>query len=324
MEQEFPQLELLSDFTIDETKVVWGKVKIIVDQEFLIDFTEFDAKQAAASKTNPAVGGYLIESMTHTSDGNMVISGSAPDNYSHITVINSKGKIQKQEQMTIRYKINYTNRYCCYLSEHQVVTVCAPNEIGIYDVRNGSYNRKYIDDVVTTGKRMLCVAYDPDKNRIIVCLGDDGKTFLIFDHQLKYSHTVEVTGGVFGVVNDIAVHDGYLLVCHGNGAHAITMEGQSIKIVFEFTKPDLVTNERYNAIDMCIDKNGFFYMLCSCNGQTFLAQYSQDGRQLLHEQPLANVKTGCLTTLDVDGTERLAIASKDSANLCSFSLIAEK
>ncbi|XP_071835453.1 uncharacterized protein [Apostichopus japonicus] len=323
MEQEFPQLELLSDFTIDETKVVWGKVKIIFNREFLIDFKEFDAKQAAASKTSPAVGGYLIDSITHTSDGNMVTSGTAPDNYSHITVINSRGKIQRQEQMTRRYNSNCTIRYCCYLSEHQVVTVCAPNEIGIYDVRDGSYNRKYIDNVVTTGKRMLCVAYDPDKNRIIVCL-EYSNVFLIFDHQLNYSHTVEVTGGEFGVVNDIAVHDGYLLVCHGNGAHAITMEGQSIKIVFEFTKPDLVTNERYNAIDMCIDKNGFIYMLGSCKGQAFLAQYSRDGRQLLYEQPQANVKTGCLTTLDVDGTERLAIASKIFAKLYSFRLIAEE
>ncbi|PIK50198.1 hypothetical protein BSL78_12904 [Apostichopus japonicus] len=100
IEQEFPQLELLSDFTFDVTKVVWGKVNIIVDQEFLIDFKEFVAKQAVAHNDNSVIGQYLIDSITQTSDGNMVVSGTAPDNYSHITVINSKGKIQKQDQMT--------------------------------------------------------------------------------------------------------------------------------------------------------------------------------------------------------------------------------
>ncbi|XP_071853766.1 uncharacterized protein [Apostichopus japonicus] len=325
MEQEFPQLELLSDFTFDVTKVVWGKVKVIVDQEYLIDFEEFVAKQAAAHIDTSVIGQYLIDSITQTSDGNMVTSGTAPDNYSHITVINSKGKIQKQDQMTRRYKVNCTNRYCCYLSEHQVVTVCAPNEIGIYDVRDDSYSRKYIDNVVTTGKRMLCVAYDPDKNRIIVCLGDNGKNFLIFDHQLKYSHTVEVTGGVFGVVNDIAVHGGYLLVCHGNGAHAITMEGQKNKIVLEFglelAKPDLNANA---ALGVCIDKKDFIYMLWSDTTKTFLAQYSKDGRQILSILPLANFKNVSLTTFDVDGTERLVIASRNSAKLYSFRLIAEE
>ncbi|XP_071853727.1 uncharacterized protein [Apostichopus japonicus] len=324
MEQEFPQLELLSDFTLDVTKMVWGKVKVIVDQEVLIDFEEFAAKQAAAHNDKSVIGQYLIDSITQTSDGNMVISGTAPVNYSHITVINSKGKIQKQDQMSRRYKINYTNRYCCYLSEHQVVTVCAPNEIGIYDVRNGSYSRKYIDNVVTTGKRMLCVAYDPDKNRIIVCL-EYSNVFLIFDHQLNYSHTVNVTGGVFGVVNDIAVHGGYLLVCHGNGAHAITIEGQKNKIVFEFgfelAKPDLIAN---TALGVCIDKKDFIYMLWSNTTQTCLAQYSKDGRQLLSILPLANFTNVSLTTFDVDGTERLVVASKDSAKLYSFRLIAEE
>ena len=143
----------------DITKVIVDDVTITENEESVVDVQGIKAKD------------WTINGMTSSRDGNIVITGRVSDEYSHITVINRKGEIQRQDQIKRETKSVYTpQRYCCHLSDFKVATVCMPDEIGIYDVRDGSYNKKNIIDVIgswPSDRFVLCVATDPVNNHII-------------------------------------------------------------------------------------------------------------------------------------------------------------
>ncbi|XP_071853785.1 uncharacterized protein [Apostichopus japonicus] len=312
MEREFAHLESPASTKVkkeQEAKTAQDvkKVKITNPKMDIVDFA-----------TLLESGMYPITSITELSVGKMVISGAAPDRQSHITVIDSKGKKQDMIKMEGRSDIHDTHRYCCSLSEEKVLTVYGTQKVAIYDV----CKRVQCTSSSAPGdKCMSCVAYDPNEPKYIVCYGR-AKTFDIFDDELRYSRNVKLPKKEFGTVNDIAVHGSFLLVCHNKGAHAITLNGKDATSEFELKKP----THQVRAIGVCIGNYSFIYMLWSDdkNFKTTLCQYSKDGRELLLEMPLGKLKNGCLTTLDVDGTERLVIASNDPAILHSFQLIAEE
>ncbi|XP_071849707.1 uncharacterized protein [Apostichopus japonicus] len=79
MKQEYPELESLSDFVIgDITKVIYDEVVITESAESVVDVAGIKAKE------------YRINGMTSSSDGNIVMTGRALKEESHITVINMK------------------------------------------------------------------------------------------------------------------------------------------------------------------------------------------------------------------------------------------
>ena len=196
MKKEFPELESLSDiFISDITKEIVHDVTITEHEESAVDVEGIKAKC------------WKTTGMTSNSDGNIVITGTVSAKYSHITVINREGEIQRQHKM--KYRKYHTDRFCCFLSEFKVVTVCWPDEIGIFDVRDGSYKKKKnLSDVISnwsSDRRVLCVSTDPVNNHIIV--GTASRYVYIFDDQLNYSHTITLPD-VISRSGDITVHGG--------------------------------------------------------------------------------------------------------------------
>ncbi|PIK60880.1 hypothetical protein BSL78_02196 [Apostichopus japonicus] len=140
MKQEYPELESLADFVIgDITEVISDKVVITESAESVVDIAGI--KDIC----------YTINGMTSSSDGNIVMTGDVSKDKSHITVMNMKGEILNQNVLNRkkRYRI-WACRYCCNLSGFNVITVCRPDEIGIYNISDSSYQKKNIRDMVQT------------------------------------------------------------------------------------------------------------------------------------------------------------------------------
>ncbi|PIK45875.1 hypothetical protein BSL78_17254 [Apostichopus japonicus] len=159
-------------------------------------------------------------------------------------------------------------------------------EIGIYDVRDGTYIKKDCLKFITSwpsAHGVICVTTDPVKNHIIV--GTDSRDVYVFTDQMNYSHMITLPD-VIDETYDITVHRGSLLVC-GNyterAAYAVTMEESQSKLMYEFTKPDLDGLD-WKPLRVCTDKNELIYMLWKAgilHQRCILVQYGQDGGQLL-------------------------------------------
>ncbi|XP_071817512.1 uncharacterized protein [Apostichopus japonicus] len=313
MKQEYPELESLSDFVIsDITKVISDKVVITESAESVVDVPGIKAKN------------YRINGMTSSSNGNIVMTGSVSEEKSHITVINMKGEILNQNVLNRNKRFGIqADRYCCNLSGFNVITVCIPDEIGIYNISDSSYQKKNISDMVKTwpeGRCVWSVTTNPAKNEIIV--GTSSREVYVFDYQLNYSHTI-VLPNVIKNSYDITIHDGNLLICDYNGrtSYAVTMVTSGSKVVYKFTKPNL-SGADLKPYSVCIGMGGFIYMLWGGDGQlnTVLTQYSPDGRQLLTTMSVDD-DAYCMTTSVVDGEEKLMIATHSSGKMYIYGLV---
>ncbi|XP_071817507.1 uncharacterized protein [Apostichopus japonicus] len=307
MKQEYPELESLSDFVIsDITKVIYDKVVITERAESVVDVAGIKAKD------------YWITGMTSSSNGNIVMTGSVSQEKSHITVINMKGEILNQNVLIRNKRFGHRAfRYCCNLSGFNVITACLPDEIGIYNISDSSYQKKNISDMVKTwpeGRHVCSVTKNPAKNEIIV--GTDSREVYVFDYQLNYIHTI-VLPDVIKQSDDITVHDGNLLICdYGGGtSYAVTMVTSWSKVVYKLTKPNL-SGADFKPVSVCIGMGGFIYMLWHEGIQlnTVLTQYSRDGRQLLTTMSV-DADAWCMTTSVVHGEEKLMIATVTSGKM---------
>ncbi|XP_071846132.1 uncharacterized protein [Apostichopus japonicus] len=314
MKQEYPELESLSDFVIsDITKVIYDNVVITESAESVVDIAGIKAKS------------YRIDGMTSSSsDGNIVMTGRVSEEESHITVTNMKGEILNQNVLnrnkTFRIR---AGRYCCNLSGFNVITVCKPDEIGIYNISDSSYQKKNISDMVKTWpeKRHVCsVTTNLAKYEIIV--GTNRREVYVFDYQLNYSHTI-LLPDVIKESYDITVHDGNLLICDylGRTSYAVTMVTSRSKVVYKFTKPNL-SGADLRPVSVCICMGGFIYILWRDDSRqnTVLTQYSRDGRQLLTSMSVDN-DARCITTSVVDGEEKLVIATFMSRKMYIYGLV---
>ncbi|XP_071816445.1 uncharacterized protein [Apostichopus japonicus] len=313
MKQEYPELESLSDFVIsDITKVISDKVVITESAESVVDVPRIKFKR------------YLIIGMTSRSNGDIVMTGIVSEKESHITVINMKGEILNQNVLTRNKRFRlWAERFCCNLSGFNVITVCKPDEIGIYNISDSSYQKKNISDMVKTwpDDRFVCsVTTNPAKNQILV--GTDRREVYVFDYQLNYSHTIVLPDEI-RESQDITVHDGNLLICDyvGRTSYAVTMVTSGSKVVYKFTKPNL-SGVNLKPYRVCIGMGGFIYMLWEDDRQlnTVLTQYSQDGRQLLTTMSVDD-HAECMTTSIVDGEEKLLIATVRSRKMYIYGLV---
>ncbi|XP_071817493.1 uncharacterized protein [Apostichopus japonicus] len=321
MKQEYPELESLSDFVIsDITKFISDKVVITESPESVVDVPGIKAK------------GYRISGMTSSSDGNIVMTGWVSQDESHITVINMKGEILNQNVLNRKHTFCFrAYRYCCNLPGCNVITVCKPDEIGIYNISDSSYQKKNISGMVKTwpyGRYVWSVTTNPAKNQIIV--GTNSREVYVFDYQLNYSHTI-VLPDVIKHSDDITVHNGNLLICDNGGgtSYAVTMVTSGSKVLYKFTKPNL-SRADLRPVSVCIGMGGFIYMLwhydCGLlwedNGElnTVLTQYSRDGRQLLTTMSVAD-DASCITTSVVDGEEKLMIATYSLGKMYIYGLV---
>ncbi|XP_071850598.1 uncharacterized protein [Apostichopus japonicus] len=300
MKQEYPELESLSDFVIsDIAKVISDRVVITESAESVVDVAGIKAD------------GYDITGVTSSSNGYIVMTGSVSKEESDITVIKMKSDLLYQNvfNRNKRFRIRAA-RYCCPLPGFNVITVCIPDEIGIYNISDSSYQKKNISDMVKTwpkGRYVLSVTTNPAKNEIIV--GTNSREVYVFDYQLNYSHSI-VLPDVIKESDDITVHDGNLLICDyvGRSSYEVTMVAPGSKaVVYKFTKP---SEANINPTSVCIGMGGFIYILWhDISGRnTMLTQYSGDGRHLLSSMPVEYMAR-CITTSVVDGEEKLVIAT---------------
>ncbi|XP_071853839.1 uncharacterized protein [Apostichopus japonicus] len=204
LKKDYPELESLSDFFIsDITDDFKENVTIAQHEESVVDIAGIKAKH------------WSINGITSSGDGNIVITGMASSRYSHITVVNRKGEIQRQDNPKSYKGI----RNVCLLSEFKVMIVGKSEIIGIYDVRDGALSEKKTLKFIT--RCVTCVTTDPVNNHIIV--GTSSRYVYVYTDQLIYSHKITLPDE-FDMALDITVHRGYLLVCcyYSDNAYAFT------------------------------------------------------------------------------------------------------
>ncbi|PIK42956.1 hypothetical protein BSL78_20199 [Apostichopus japonicus] len=315
MERDILQLESLSDVTIEDTKSVdVDDVTITKHEESVVDVQGIKTES------------WWINDIAYSGDDYIVVTGRASSSHSHITVINRRGEIQRQDQIKSE-KTSFPNRFCCFSSKFKVVTACWPHEVGLYDVRDGSYNKKYINDIVNswfTHRQVKCLTKNPVSNDIIV--GTNSREVYIFDDRLNYSYTISLPNVIRGSHN-ITVHRGSLLVCDYDGkrAYSVTMEGSESEVMYEFTKPDIC--DACRPLNVCTDTKDFVYILWRANiaghENRVVVRYSQDGRLLLTTYPVDD-NCCCVTTSSVNGVEKLILATYVSGKLYTYDVVDDR
>ncbi|XP_071853943.1 uncharacterized protein [Apostichopus japonicus] len=311
MKKEFLDIESISDFTIgDITKNLFDNVTISEHEESVVIVKVFIGNLT-----------WYIDDITSTLDGKIVITGGS-DDINHITLLNKRGHVMTQHRIKPTEQVWF---YCCFLSPHKLATASTPGEIGIYDIREGSFVTKNVGDVIGNWPANLnlnCVTTDPVNKHIIV--GTESRDIYVFTDQLKYCHSITLPD-VIKVVTDITVYRGNLLVCDNGsrGAYAVSMEGSESKLMYGFSKPD-VDECDWCPLKVCTDKYEFIYMLwkakISRQVRCILVQYSQDGRQVLTTRSV-DKDTVCLTILDANGEEKVLIATSHMKEVHTYGLL---
>lgn len=310
---DYPQLESLSDFRMDELPSV-DRINVIISEreESVVDVEGIKAKE------------WWNKSIASSGDGSIVITGRASEDYSYISVINTEGVTVRQGKMKkAEGSTYYPYRHCAPLSGLKFVTVCETNLIGIYDVRNVTYDEKKISDVIPNwpaGRYVTCIATDPMRELIVV--GSDSREVYILDEQLSYGRTLTLPDGIERP-RALAVHEENLLVCdYATGKTcAVSMEGRNATLVYEFPSPGR-GDSRPSSV--CTDRNGFIYMIrddpTTYHRRKLLVQYSQDGQQILAKK-IVDGNARCVTTYNSNNEEKLLIITETSGKLYTFGLV---
>lgn len=314
MKTQFPEIKVLSNFRIsDIAKPVVDDITLTENEESVVDVVGIKSKV------------WNITGVTSDMNGSIVITGSATKKYSHITVIDANGKVQRHENIKREMKtVHIPDRFCTNMLRYQVVTVSAAGGISTYNVCNGTTNETNIVVGVRKWPKdrfLACVTTDPVRN--IVLVGTNSRDVYVFDDNLMYIQTIVLPGIITGSF-DIAGHVGNLLVCDyvGRTAYVVTIQGTRSTVMFELTKPCLDVGD-YRPLSVCTDKRGFVYMLWdninSSNMLCILAQYSQDGRHLLKTRNVDS-NSRCVTICEVKENEKLLIATYTSGKIYTYGI----
>ncbi|KAJ8046153.1 hypothetical protein HOLleu_04738 [Holothuria leucospilota] len=299
LKRDFPEIATLTDVTVNYKQYSFGKPSVV----------------------------NRIYGMTSSGDGNDVISGYSPDELkSFIIVIDTNGRILQEKKLATGKE--WAWRYCEFLSQHKVATVSEPNEIGLYDVREGSYIMRDISDVISSwpkSRDVRCVTTDSVNNHILVGGYDSGDVY-VFDDQLNFLHILTLPEMIRSP-HDIAVSDGHLLVCDydRDKCYVTTMDGMESKLVGEFMEPN-VEGSIFVPISVCSDKNGFVYVLWKSYAQSpnhcYLVQYNQDGSQVLTTRKLDG-GAEVVTVVETSKGEKILLAEHDAQTVYLYDLITE-
>ncbi|KAJ8032663.1 hypothetical protein HOLleu_26245 [Holothuria leucospilota] len=295
LKKDFPELTALTDVTVNYNRYLFSKTSVM----------------------------RYVYGMTSIGDGNIVISGTTSDyRASFIIVIDINGRMLKEKILNARKF--WPDRYCKFLSQHKVASACEPNEIGLYDVRDGSYIKKNISDVISSWPKdryVRCVATDPANNHIWVG-GDGSRNVYVFDDQLNYLHILKLPK-MIKWPRDITVLDGHLLVCDYDGKKCFvtTMDGLESKLVGEFMKPNLEGNT-FGPRSVYSDKNGFIYVLWKSSSQCYIVQYNHNGSQVLTTRKL-DVDAYVVTVVETSQGEKLLVATYETQTVYLYDIMTE-
>ncbi|KAJ8044031.1 hypothetical protein HOLleu_11372 [Holothuria leucospilota] len=273
---------------------------------------------------------WRIDNITGVDDGSIVITGhNSPNCQSHITVININGKVQRRKELKNAFPS--ACRFCAYLSKFKIATVCWYNEIGVFDVRDYSYIKKNIHEVIRSWPKYgqtWCVTTDPVSNHILVGRYDSRDVY-VFDDQLNYHHTLTLPEMIkYPYLYDVAFSEGNLVVCDfiNKRAYYVTFERQRGKVTHELTKPDC-DGDDWGPLSVCIDSNGFIYILWM-TGKTYTAgrrifvRYTQNGSHSVTQKEVDSNDARCIATVKANFiTEKLLVASFTSGRLRFYTII---
>ncbi|KAJ8046158.1 E3 ubiquitin-protein ligase TRIM56 [Holothuria leucospilota] len=315
LKKDFPELKTLTVVTVSYKQYSFRKPSVT------------KISNEVKKKVNLNNPYRYVFGMTSIGDGKIAISGYTSDfEASFIIVIDMNGRILQDKKMnTGEYQ---PSRYCKLLSQHKVSSVCEPNEIGLYDVRDCSYIKKNISDVINSWPKdryVTCVATDPFNNHILVG-GYDSRDVYVFDDQLNYLHILTLPE-MIKWPRDITVSDGHLLVCDymREKCYVTTTDGLESKLVGEFMKPNL-EGSNFKPISVCNDKNGFIYVLWMSHkfsSGCFLVQYDQEDSQVLTVREVDG-KATVLTVIETSEGENLVVATFNSQRIDVYDLITKE
>ncbi|KAJ8032317.1 E3 ubiquitin-protein ligase TRIM56 [Holothuria leucospilota] len=311
----FPELTSLTNVTVNHKHYSLGKP----------NFTKISDNFIKKISINHPYR--YVFGVTNSGDGNIIVSGMLFDTKaSFIIVIDMNGRILMGKKLNARKF--WPRRYCKSLSQHKVASVCKPDEIGLYDVRDDSYNKKNISDVINSWPKdrcVSCVTTDPVNNHILVG-GYKSRYVYVFDDQLNYLHTLTLPE-MIKWPRDITVCDGHLLVCDYDGrkCYVTTMDGLRSKLVGQFMKPNLEGN-CFGPISVCSDMNGFLYVLWKNffqnPSQCCLVQYNHNGSQVLTARELEG-DARVVTVVETSQGEKLLVGTHDTQTVYCYDLLTE-
>ncbi|KAJ8039294.1 hypothetical protein HOLleu_16960 [Holothuria leucospilota] len=316
LKKDFPELTTLTDVTVNYKQYSFGRPNVT-------DISDQVKRKITINDPYLCVYG-----VTSSGDGNIVILLATSNALtSSIIVIDMNGRMLKEKKLNTGMPCPWW--HCKFLSQHKVASVCTPNEIGLYDVRDGSYIKQNISDVISSwpsNRYVRCVATDPVKNHILVG-GNNSRDVYVFDDQLNYLHILTLPE-MSKWPRDINVSEGHLLVCDciGNKCYVTTMNGLESKLLSEFMKPNL-EGIRSAPISVCSDKNGFIYVLWKNYIQYpyqcyILVQYNHDGSQILTTRKLDGAAQ-VVTVIETSQGEKLAVASHYTQTVDLYDLVTE-
>ncbi|KAJ8023056.1 hypothetical protein HOLleu_38130 [Holothuria leucospilota] len=328
--REFTELNEITNFEISGLSFVnfdmADTVTISDHPESIIDIGYVESKKFKANN------------ITHTENGNIVVSGEISDEESHITIVSMDGTVVKQS--VINSEPSYNLRFCAVLSNRKVVTIFASEEIGLFDINTGLHLTRNIKDKVACRGEDICLTgldVDNSNNLIYVgCVTKESRLIYTFDEQLNVCHSLKLPEEVIFPM-DVTHCKGNLLVCALNmkTVYRLDMEGNVL------CKIQYLSGDNWGPLSVCTDKTGFIYTLWISNVPTLrpfeeygkdddeaddenheltLVQYSQDGNQILAIKPLDD-DICCMTIFERHHEEKLLLATYKSQKLYVFGLV---
>ncbi|XP_071827074.1 uncharacterized protein [Apostichopus japonicus] len=320
--KDFPEIESLSDIKMDDLPILCiDKVHISDNAESVVDVDVIKGNHL------------LLTGITSTGSGNIVVSGKLSSDHSFIKVINRQGRQIRHDKIDkVKGSSLYPVRHCAAFSRDKIASVCESNQVGVYNIQDGSFTQNSItslfDDIKTVGKKFAsCITTDTVLGHIIVGTRNTGLLF-IFDEKLNFIRALKLPE-VMTLSRDILYHEGVLLICDGESgcAYAVTMDTSKTEaeLLYKLPKPN-IDGETWRPHSICTDRAGYVYILWSqtthFTGKCIITQYSQDGQQLLTTKWTEDTAR-CMTTLMTAEGEKLLVATYRSRKMLCYGLMPE-
>ncbi|XP_071811219.1 uncharacterized protein [Apostichopus japonicus] len=314
MMKDFPEMESLSDVTMDDLPILCFDIVNISDN--VESVVEIDMIKG---------NGFCITGITGTGSGYIVVSGRLSYEQSFITVINRQGRQIRHDKIDeVKGSSLHPYRHCAALSGDKIATVCESNQVGVYNIHDGSFTQNNItslfDDIKTMKVKFAsCITTDPKRGHIIV--GTYSGSLFIFDEEFKFIRALKLPE-VMKWSRDILYHEGVLLICDKESrcAYAVTMDTSKTEaeLLYKLPKPD-IDGETWYPWSICADRAGFVYILWFSAVKRIITQYSHDGQQLLTTKRTEDT-AWCMTTSMTEEGEKLLVATSRSGKILCYGL----
>ncbi|KAJ8037633.1 E3 ubiquitin-protein ligase TRIM56 [Holothuria leucospilota] len=308
--QRFPVLETMSRIKVDGRHLnMLKKPNItITDKELTIPV---EAMRGFWTITDIAGGEDFI-----------VIAGEhSLKRQSIIIVFDEFGSFIRQDILTARSMCHL--RFCNFLSKFKVASVCQPNEIGIYDVRNGSYMKENMNEISSwpSGRNASCITTNRLNNSILVG-AESSREVYIFDENLTFQYILALPE----IISALTIYKTDIFICdyEGQNAYKATVDGSEIITVSELQKPE-VGKTHCRPRSVCTDIDGFLYILWTSEklfgrDRYILAQYCERDQRLIETKQL-DIYARCLSVMESEKGDKLLIAAWDSPLFNVHSLV---